>query len=608
MNLFGSLAIASTLTTANKIANKTTSLDMLYKEIWSPNVSFGRETIGASIAPVYISLASDGSLHSCSWIESPCDENKRWTQFNDTRSAIANAGATPVLSIGSAIDSLSFLIMASAAGSRQEFVSNVVEKMRSDGYKDCNLNIQSDLESIFNVDTNRDNILLLINELFGALKTHISDAKVSMSLSSTWLLTQMPIQDIARLAKTHNIECKWVYSGYDWNQYSTDPQAPYSRAGGYTTVDGTVLISNDIQGVLFYVANQLLDAELTVAEIEASLVMLSPAYCSDGTAVKDMATELSRLRNEGRIQVHPDYLEFQIPDGRYAGIWCPTPENLLERTKALSDKGISINRNGSDITIRLLRHGLWSLDLLGESLQDAYLTALKGESMAGGNNSSCAFDLANDIKNTPFQEDQYKYIAFNISGEEYTLRVSVWDAYLLDIDGENVCGPDVMLSSDETGHLIDTDEDCCRLAEKVEDCFQYLSDDSQFLTDDLKNTHDLRPLGLIALLAIPLVAYIAYINCRRDTTLENHGPGDFVAVVQDGGNHHQLPDEESALDTSAPKNITSESAVSSSGSFSIESYSASETGGVGVSSHLDLIESFVSYVLGQAVPYDADSI
>ncbi len=507
MNVLRMLAVGAAAHNVMKTAptvfatNKTASLGMLYDETWLNSVNFGADVQGAEVSMAFVYPRDDGSLHFCGLTETACNEAARWNTLAQHQAASLDAGATPVLSIGGALDSAPFLTIAASEGLRQTFIDNVINRMLNDGYKHLDLDIEGDFSTGLGVSANKANIALLADELFAALSIHIPNVTVKFGLAPAWFLTQTPIREIATSADTHKIACEWFYFGYDWNDNAQQPQAPFFRPGDRWTIDGTKLFSNDIQGALSYIVNELLSAGWTAEKIEANLVVGHSGYCSNNMAVKDVANELSRLRSEGKIKIHPDYLEFQIPDGPYANVWCPVPEALIARKQTLTDQGIRIARNGVDITIHISKYGLWSLNGVGSSLQSLYLKAMKGESIDDSGGSACRVSLANDIKNAQAGTNGFKNVVFDVNGASYTLQVSAWNAYLLDVNGQNILGAGIAFEHDDTGQLINTDEHRCQLSEKV---YSHFSTD-QASGSSSGNAFDPRYFFFLFLCVIPCI-------------------------------------------------------------------------------------------------------
>lgn len=271
---------------------------------------------------------------------------------------VSAASRTNHLRVRSDLENASSLsTIANSAELSQAFVANVVSEVQNGDGKRFSWDMRDGLPTGLEASADKvdqANFVLLAEDLFAALNAHTLDANVEITLPSAGRLNEIPIQDIATSAKTHNIGCEWLYSADHWNDNATQ------------------------RGELAYIGNELLSAGWSVEDIEANLVIVNSAYCSEGTVVKsmasDMVSELSRLRNEGKINIHPAYIEFQISDGPNAGIWCPAQEGLIEHARVLADQGITIVRHDGNITIHLSRHGL-NLDLLSESLRNDYLAA-----------------------------------------------------------------------------------------------------------------------------------------------------------------------------------------------------------------------------------------
>lgn len=169
----------------------------------------------------------------------------------------------------------------------------------------------------------------------------------------------------------------------------------------------------------------------------------------------------------------------------------------------MTDRGISVSRDGAKITIHISKYGLWSLNGLGSSLQSLYLKAMKGESIDSGS-SACRVSLANDIENAQAGTNGFKNVVFDVDGASYTLQVSAWNAYLLDANGQNILGAGIAFEHDDAGHLIDTDEHRCQLSEKV---YSHFSTD-QASGSSSSNAFDPRYLSFLVLCVIPCI-----LNC-----------------------------------------------------------------------------------------------
>jgi hypothetical protein len=442
---------------------------------------------GATVLPFAHKITNSSEVGLCSPEEelNGCSESTQILLLDDMLTKIASSGAVPGFSVGGGGNSALFSYLAQNPSLLLTFAQSVATNIVSSDYKFIDFDIED-------LDITQAEAELVTNVTMTEVWKVAPDVKHGVGIMPAFYIDLYPIEKGAKNTKdSQNGLLHGIYFGYDWNyddlgdKDRTLPVRPMERSGTFYSSQTGEEIGKSVVGALQWVGEQYLNAGYTVEEIEEALTFSHAGFASDiaQTSFSLYEDVYDHYLSQGNLTLHPDYLEFQVPDGSHQGTWLSGPETIKAAVDYLSNIGIDVEHDGTTHNIKIKKHTIFPLDAFtGTRSEKRVMQALKGETLDPVNltDVSLGYDYAGNTECDPDSISQailstvpetqgtwtgYKSVDITYAGNPLHLKVSDWNVFLLGEDGQNVYESGTQFS--DSTKYVSSDFSRIALSEKV---------------------------------------------------------------------------------------------------------------------------------------------